>query len=60
MIYKALLYELVIPDEVRQSSLKGRTTVTERGVGLQRQKLDPIYSKLLIHYTKYDQTNLTA
>lgn len=41
---KALLYELFTPEEVRQSSLKGRTTVTGgESVGLQRQKLDLIY-----------------
>lgn len=43
---KALLYELFTPEEVRQSSLKGRTTVTGgESVGLQRQKLDLIYCK---------------
>ena len=43
---KALLYELFTPDEVRQSSLNGRTTVPRgESVGLQRQKLDLIYCK---------------
>lgn len=43
---KVLLFQLFTPDEVRQSSLKGRTTVTsEESVGLQRQKLDLIYCK---------------
>ena len=43
---KALLYKLVTPDEVRQLSLKGRTTVTGgESVGLRRQKLDLIYCK---------------
>lgn len=41
---KALLFELFTPDEVRLSSLKGRTTVAGgESVGLQREKLNMIY-----------------
>lgn len=41
---KALLFHLYTPDEVRQSSLKGRTTVTGgETVGLQKENLDLIY-----------------
>ena len=43
---KVLLFHLFTPEEVRQSSLKGRTTVTGgESVGLQRQKLDLVYCK---------------
>lgn len=43
---KTILYELFTPDEVRQSSLKGRTTVTGgESIGFQRQKLDLVYCK---------------
>ena len=52
---KALLYELFTPDEVRQSSLRGRTTVAGgESVGLQRQKLDLIYFKFLFHNKNCD------
>lgn len=43
---KVLLYQLFTADEVRQSSLKGRTTVAGgESVGLQREKLELIYCK---------------
>jgi len=46
---KVLLFHLYTSDEVRLSSLKGRTTVTGgESVGLQRQKLDLIYCKFWI------------
>ncbi|XP_068683689.1 uncharacterized protein [Montipora foliosa] len=41
---KSLLFHLYTPDEVRQSSLKGRTTVAGgETVGLQKENLDLIY-----------------
>ena len=47
---KVLLFHLFTPDEVRQSSLKGWTTVTGgENVGLQKQKLDLIYCEFKIH-----------
>lgn len=53
---KVLLYQLFTADEVRQSSLKGRTTVAGgESVGLQREKLELIYCKswtLNIMFTK--------
>lgn len=43
---KALLYHLFTPEEVRQSSLKGRTTLNGgEGVGLKKESLDLIYCK---------------
>ena len=49
---KALLFHLYTPDEVRQSSLKGRTTVTGgETVGLQKENLDLIYCKFKIDVT---------
>ena len=49
---KALLFHLFSPDEVRQSSLKGRTTVAGgETVGLQKENLDLIYCKFKIDVT---------
>ena len=46
---KATLFELFTPDEVRLSSLKGRTTVAGgESVGPQREKLNMIYCKFHI------------
>ena len=43
---KILLYHLFTEDEVRQYSLKERTTVTGgETVGLEREKLELIYCK---------------
>ncbi|XP_015776180.1 PREDICTED: uncharacterized protein LOC107354238 [Acropora digitifera] len=48
---KVLLYQLFAADEVRQSSLKGRTTVAGgESVGLQREKLELIYCVMLKKY----------
>ena len=59
-VLKVLLYALFTPDDIRQSSLKGRTMVAGgESVGLQRQKLDLIYYKSKTHNIKHDLTNLT-
>lgn len=43
---ETLLYHLFTPEEVRQSSLKGRTTLNgSEGVGLNKESLDVIYCK---------------
>ena len=43
---KVLLYTLFTADEVRLSSLKGKTTVVRgESVGLQRKKVEKIYCK---------------
>lgn len=45
---KVILFDLFTPDEIRQSSLKGRTTVAGGwSVGLQGQNLDLIYCKFI-------------
>lgn len=49
---KTFLFHLFSPDEVRQSSLKGRTTVAGgETVGLQKENLDLIYCKFKIDVT---------